>query len=250
MMKNIPYSLVAILVVVTCLPSCSPVPYGNVGQNVPMLKHKGEVSLSGSFASTDDASGAGFQAAVAVDSSLALMGSVYSLTNNENTDWQGSGRYSELGIGRYAVIRGSDFVYDVLGGVGFGRIANKDGAGSSLNINFVKPFVQGSIGLTTKWIEVALTSRLALPVYTGHENGMTDPGDRAEAEAYFEDNKSKFVFEPGINFRFGYKNVKASLSYCTSTFSLDGKYDNISVNNNYLGAGLTVLISNRYNQGN
>jgi hypothetical protein len=244
------FSFSLIIFSITYLSSCSPVPYGNVGQNVPMLKNKGEVSLTGSYASTDDATGVGFQAAVAADSSLALMTSFYSLNNNPTTDWNGSGRYFELGAGRYGGIGNSNFVYDIFAGVGFGGIKNDNGVGSSLNINIAKPFVQGSIGLLTKWVEVAFTSRFALPVYTNYENNLSDPDERAQAETYFKDNKSQFVFEPGFTFRFGFKAVKANFSFCTSSFRLDDDYSDVSINSNYLSAGVAVLVSKRYEKKN
>lgn len=248
-MKNFHYSpvaLSAIIFLMVYISSCSPVPYGNVGQNVPMLKNKGEVSVTANYANTDDANGLGIQGAVAVDSSLALMTSFYSLKNNRNTDWKGSGKYFELGAGKYGLMGRSKFVFDVFGGVGFGGIKNNSGTGSALDLNFVKPFVQGSIGLSGKWIEVALTSRFALPVYTNYKNSLTDSSQHAQIAAYYEENKSRFVFEPGITFRFGYKSVKANLSFCTSSFSLDEKYNDVSINNNYVSAGLAVLISKRY----
>jgi hypothetical protein len=211
-----------------------------------MLKHKGDVSLNGSYANTDDAHGLGLQAAVAVDSSLALMTSFYSLKNNQNTDWQGRGRYFEMGIGKYGAKRNSNFVYDVFAGVGFGRIDNNNGAGSSLSVNFAKPFVQGSVGFTTKWVEVAFTPRFALPIYTSHQNKLTDAAQHDQTEIYFKHNKNQFVFEPGITFRFGYENVKANLNFCASTFTLDEQYSDVNINNLYLGLGISALISKRY----
>lgn len=238
-------SICAIILFITYLSSCSPVPYANVGQNVPMLRNKGEVSFTGGLGSTEDAQGVGLQAAVAADSSLALMASFYSLKNNDNTDWTGSGSYIEFGAGRYGVINNSIWVYDVFGGVGFGGIKNQSGM-SSLDIKFMKPFVQGSIGLTTKWVEVAFTPRFALPIYTSHKNQLTDPEQRMQADAYFKNNKSQFVFEPGLTFRFGYKGVKGNFGLCLSSFSLDEQYSDVSVNSTYLTAGLAILISKRY----
>ncbi len=247
---NARFSLLSLLMIIFStfnLTSCSPVPYGNVGQNVPLLKNKGEVHFTGNIANTDDANGVGIQAAVAVDSSWALMASFYNVKNNPNTDWNGNGRYVELGVGKYAVIGKSKWVYDVFAGIGFGGIKNDNGIGSSLNLNFAKPFVQGSIGFTTEWIELAFTPRLALPFYTSHENNLTDLEHRAQAELYFKENKTKFVFEPGITFRFGYKGIKANLNMCVSSFSLNEQYSDVSINNLYFGAGIAALISKRYN---
>lgn len=238
-------SICAVILFITYLSSCSPVPYANVGQNVPMFRNKGEVSFTGGLGSTEDAQGVGLQAAVAADSSLALIASFYSLKNNDNTDWTGSGSYIEFGAGRYGVINKSICIYDVFGGIGFGGIKNQSGS-SSLDIKFMKPFVQGSIGITSKWMDVAFTPRFALPIYTSYKNQLTDPEQRMQAEAFFKESKSQFVFEPGVTLRFGYKGVKANLGFCVSTFSLDEQYSDVSTNNTYLTAGLAFLISKRY----
>lgn len=237
---------IAIIASLVYFSSCSPVPYANVGQNVPLLKNKGEAMLVASSSATDDASGLGIQAALAVDSSWAIMTSFYSMKNNPNTDWRGRGTYFELGAGKFKVIGNSNFAYDVFAGVGFAGIQNNDGAGSSLDINFMKPFVQGSIGLATKWLDVAFTPRLAVPFYTNHENRLSDPTQHAQAETYFDDHKSKFVFEPGFTVRGGYRGFKANLNFCVSSFSVDEAYSDVSINNLYVGLGLSALISKRY----
>jgi len=244
------FSIIVLITVFTFyLSSCSPVPYSNVGQNVPLFKNKGEVSLTGNYASTDDATGIGIQGAAAVDSSLAFMTSFYSLKNSTNANWQGSGKYFEFGSGKFGVVGRSNFVYDVFGGLGFGGIKNH-AVGSSLNVSFIKPFVQSSIGLTTKWVDVAFTARLALPTYTNYKNGLSDATQHAQAETYFGENKSQFVFEPGLTLRLGYKAVKANFTVCTSTFRLADEYEHVSANNNYVSVGLAVLVSKRYKQYN
>ncbi len=229
--------------------SCSPVPYANVGQNVPLFKTKGEVRLAGHYSTTDDAAGIGLQAAAAIDSSLAVMSSFYSLKADEYADgWDGHGRYFEIGLGKFKTIGHSNFVYDIFAGVGFGRIENHDNAGSSLNVNFMKPFVQSSIGLSTPWFELAFTPRFALVNNTNFENKLIDPVDYSQAENFFRKNKTKFVVEPGLTMRAGYKGLKANFNFSVSSYNPGAEFEESSPNIVYLGIGVSALISKRYSE--
>lgn len=240
---------ILLVIAVIALNSCSPVPYANVGQNVPLFKTKGEVRLAGHYSSTDDAAGVGLQAAAAIDSSFAVMSSFYSLKSiGYDNDWDGDGRYFEIGLGKFKTIGHSNFMYDVFAGVGFGSIRNNNNAGSSLNVNFMKPFLQSSIGLSTPWFEVAFTPRFAVVHNTNYENNLIDPNHHNQAENYFRDNKTKFVVEPGITFRAGYKGLKANLNLSLSSYDPGDEFEESSPNTAYFGIGLTALISKRYSK--
>jgi hypothetical protein len=241
------FNAILIIIAVIALNSCSPVPYANVGQNVPLFKTKGEVRLGGHYSTTDDAAGVGLHAAAAIDSSFAIMSSFYSLKSvGYDNNWDGHGRYFEIGLGKFKTIRHSNFMYDVFAGVGFGSIKNNDNAGSSLNVNFMKPFLQSSIGLATPWFEVAFTPRFALVNNTNYENNLIDPNDYNQAENFFRKNKTKFVVEPGITLRAGYKGLKANLNLSLSSYDPGDEFEESSPNTTYLGIGLTALISKRY----
>ena len=242
-------NIILLVIALIALNSCAPVPYANVGQNVPLFKTKGEVRLAGHYSTTDDAAGVVLQAAAAIDSSFAVMSSFYSLKSvGYDNDWDGYGRYFEFGLGKFKTIRHSNFMYDVFAGVGFGTIKNNDNAGSSLNVNFMKPFVQSSIGLSTPWFEAAFTPRFALVNTTNYENGLIDPVDRSQAENFFRQNKNKLVVEPGITVRAGYKGLKANLNLSLSSYDPGDQFEESSPNTLYIGFGLTALISRRYSK--
>jgi hypothetical protein len=227
--------------------SCSPVPYANVGQNAPLFKNKGEVMLSGSYAGTSDADGFGLQAAAAVDSSVLILGSFYSLKhNNVNDDWRGNGTYGEIGTGKFGTIGKSNFRYDVCLGIGTGKINNHDGTGQFVNAKFFKPFVQGSVGLSKDWIDFVFTPRFGVVHYTDVAVVRNDPAQASATQQFFVDNKTKFVFEPSVTFRFGYQNIKGSLNYSISTFNGNQSTADLSVNNAFVSLGICALITNRY----
>ena len=112
----------------------------------------------------------------------------------------------------------------------------------------MKPFIQSSIGLSTPWFEVALTPRLALVNNTNYENNLVDPDDRNHAENFFRENKNKFVFEPGLTVRGGYKGLKANINLSLSSYDPGDEFEESSPNTAYIGIGLTALISKRYSK--
>ena len=239
-------SVTACVGVILYLQACSPVPYANVGLNVPMLKEKGEVNLNAAFGTTEDAEGFALQAAAAVDSSLSLMASFYVLNNTTNTDWDGRGSYVEFGLGKFGrVSRDRKIIYDAHLGLGYGGIKNESGI-QSLNVNFIKPFLQGSIGFNHKIVDVALTSRFAVVNFTDFEYRFDDAAYSLEASQFFEENETKFVFEPGITVRVGYEAVRLSLQFSTTTFSVGEEFPNSNINSDYFSIGLNALIGKRW----
>lgn len=231
-----------ILLLILTLNGCSPVPYANVGLNVPMLKQKGEVNLNASYGTTEDAEGFALQTAAAVDSSLSIIASLYIMKNLAHTDWEGKGSYFEFGAGKFGnVSANGKFIYDAHLGLGFGSIRNESG-NSSLDVKFIKPFLQGSIGFNHKIIDVALTSRFAVVNFTDNTFRFDDVTYSAEATEFFRDNKTKFVFEPGVTVRVGYEAIRLSLQFCTSTFTVEERFSNSNINSDYFGVGLNALI--------
>lgn len=247
------YSLltsIALVVTIFFFQSCSPVPYANVGQNVPLFKNKGEVNINASVANTDDAAGWGAQTAWAVDSSIAVIGSFYSMKESDAPqspeEWSGKGRYFELGVGLFGNgKKDPGLVYETFAGLGFSRIENQTAAGSHLDVRYNKFFLQGSIGYSINWIEIALTPRISYINYTKHSYSFPDAENNTAAAAYFRNNDGKLVLEPGVTVRLGYENIKLNVNYCGSTFKAKEAED-INLNTEFVSIGLNYLFTNRY----
>src|SRR5690349_23747567 len=98
--------VISAFVAICLISSCAPVVYAPVGQNVPLLKNKGDITFNASAASTEDAGGVGLQFASALDSSFALISSLYFMghKSEDNVDgdseWEGRGSYFEIGAGK------------------------------------------------------------------------------------------------------------------------------------------------------
>ena len=228
--------------------SCSPVLYAPVGQNVPLFHEKGEVALSGGYCETWDARGVSLQFATAVNNKVLVTSSFYSMSDaygGSEDFWEGHGTYFEAGVGRYGYSPESKFTYELIGGLGYGSMKNKYNY-STVNANYIKPFFQPSFGVSGGVAEFAVTARIGYVAYVSHSNTMPTPEERYRVDQYFDEKSSSLAFEPGLTFRFGYRNVKLVAQYCYSTFNYKDDEDIDPVNPEFLSVGLHVLITDRF----
>lgn len=254
-MKTIDRFFILLVALTPWFYSCNPVLYSNVGQNVPMFQNKDELVLNTGYALTtggpfSDADGVQVQAAYAVTDKLAGMASFYSMKGIEDPDadeWKGKGSYFEAGFGTYGANSSKMILYEVFGGLGTGSIQNTSliNPGDNIDVKFLKPFIQPSVGFTSKYFEVVLTPRLAYLTYTSNSYHFTEPGKDGVAEAFFTENDNKVVFEPGVTLRGGLSGAKLQLQYVYSTF--EPNFEEIeTVNNGFFSLSLYLLISNRF----
>ena len=238
-----------VVVMITFLSSCSPVLYSNTGHVVPLFQQKGEVMLNASVGSTEDATGVGAHFAAALDSSWAIIASYYYLTGDEDNDseWRGNGSQFDFGGGKfYTFGEKNRGVVELFAGVGFATITNRL-AGDRVDLSYVKPFIQPSIGVTGPWVDFAFTPRIAVVSYTKNTISLSDGENQLKAERYFREKKSTLVFEPGMIFRAGYKNIKGQILINLSTFRANGEEDlDPNINDQYVSVGINYLFPNRY----
>lgn len=253
MKTNIHFTFPITVVVISgfLLYSCAPALYTNVGQNVPLLKKKGEVALSiGSGSSGNDhgsAEGLSLQAAAAVGKSTAIASSFYSL-KNEGGDMKGNGNYFEMGIGKFKSSEESKFIGEIFVGTGFGSIQNSMGS-DHINLKYVKPYIQPSGGFSTKVLDIALTARMALVSYTSKSESISDSQQRGSFDDFWSENKTSFVIEPGFTVRLGFQNIKLQLQYSISSFSHDWPVDGekySAIFDEYGSIGVFILLSDRW----
>jgi hypothetical protein len=254
-MDPISRHLVLSAAAISLLTSCSPVFYSTVGQNVPLFHEKGEVAFSGGIMSASTNSdgfipfagaspGMALQGAVAVASVAAVFASYYDM--NYESDWHVNATYGELGGGLFMYKPKSNFVGELFGGVGHGKIDNQSGM-EELNTEFMKYFIQPSAGLSGKVFDMAFTPRIGVVDYLSHS-----ATDNQVINDFFVERKTTFVFEPGVTVRVGYKGIRAQYQMNYSTFHYNRTYN--SYNNetldpimNYYGSlSLFVLISRRW----
>lgn len=241
-----------LLVVGSILVSCGPVLYSNVGQNVPLFQNKGEFFGQFGFSSTEGAqtaNGTGGKAAYAISDKLFASGSFYGFKNPSNPDtdeWKGKGGYWELGSGLYGGFKNSNFRYEATLGLGKGWIENTSLNTSSnyINTKFVKPFVQPSIGFTSRFFELAITPRIAYLSFLETQNFRLEPEKFNDARRFFEQRNNRVVFEPGLTVRGGYEGIMLELQYSYSSLS-ETSDDFFVINNEHFSVGVRFLISSR-----
>lgn len=252
MKKKISTYVIFVSLLCMKLTGCSPIMYSNIGQNVPMFTEKGEVAAQVAIASSGSdgmayANGIALNAATAVTDKWSAIMSFYSMNNKEEPsadEWDTKGSYFELGAGRYGRLGRKWFAYEITGGLGFGGIKN-DGGGNKVHVNYIKPFIQPSIGFITPYGDIILTPRIAYVGYTNKDVVTNQPELRQQTDYFFEEQSSSIVFEPGLTVRGGFKNVKLQAQWNWSTFRQD--YGELyPVNNQYVSLGVFILFSNRY----
>lgn len=233
------------------LHSCAPALYTNVGQNVPLLKKKGEVAIAAGRGSTgnDHGSAEGFNAQVAgaVGKNTAIFSSFYSM-KNEGGDSEGSGNYFEIGIGKFKNSEENKFIGEIFFGTGFGSIRNSVG-NDFINLNYVKPFIQPSGGFSTKVLDIAFTPRFAIVSYTKKSENISDTQQQQSFDQFWTENKTSFVFEPGVTVRLGYQNVKLQFQYSHTSLKYewpDGTESYSAVFDNFASFGIFILLSDRW----
>jgi hypothetical protein len=225
---------------------CTPVLYSNVGQNVPMFTQKNEIAGSVNYG-ISGSEVFSIMGAYAVSDKWAAIASYYSISGmgSGDYDWSSKGSYFEMGGGRYGTFSNATFAYEIFGGIGFSGVNNtrKDDV---IKANYVKPFIQPSVGIISKHAEIIFTPRIA---YVGYTNSSCRTGDamlRNQVDNYFNSNGSKFVFEPGVTMRLGFEKVKFQFQANHSFFNATRSEDLYPVEDNFMSVGLFLLISNRY----
>lgn len=233
--------------------SCSPIVYSNVGYNAPMFEKEGEVSINPNYSSSNAAQnlsddvvrGFGFQGGYSLTDKVAIISSFYSMGRKGSSgsqDWEGNGNYVEIGGGYYGRSQNKKIAYEVLGGIGFSGIKNKNLNGEEyLNVNISKPFIQPSIGFISKYFEVSFIPRVAYVSIEDRGLSINDSDLLSDLRRQFEKNNKQLVFEPGLQLRFGFEYVKLQIQYSISNFNFSTDELNFSYES-YGSLGLNIRI--------
>ncbi|WP_194778070.1 hypothetical protein [Pararhodonellum marinum] len=259
-MKKSMNVLLSSLVVLSMFSACSPTIYSSVGHNSPMFTEKGEVVFNASHASVDvgpaisgggdTGKGIALQAAYSISNKLAAIGSFYSMGNTGTRDkdeWSSQGNYGEIGFGLYGTGPSKKFGYEIYGGMGTGSIKNKLDNKEHMDLTFIKPFVQPSVGFLSRYFDILFTPRLAMLSLREQSFLFQDESYSLSARRFFDQSNNSVVFEPGITIRAGYENLKLQLQYAYTTFQ-PKNLENGTVQQDFFSIGIHILISKRYMQ--
>lgn len=178
--------------------------------NVPLLTEKKDVRISaGTYQGLQ--TGFEFQGSYAVTNNIGLMGNAMAVSGT-NSYGDSRIRYFDLGCGYFKPLN-SHFVFETYAVAGFGSARNTFESGSYNDANFTKLFVQPSIGYKSKFMDLALSFRLASLNFTSLVNTGQIGGTDLTDIQFIQNNSNSFLSEPAITVRFGSDRLKLQGQY-------------------------------------
>ncbi|PCH67245.1 MAG: hypothetical protein COC01_06195 [Bacteroidetes bacterium] len=234
-MKELPNRYLLGIAVLLLLNSCS-IYYAPNAHNVPLFKGKDDVRISiiashGGY----DYKGTEIQGAYAITDKIGLITNGFiAHAEDDNSPKSGEGSFLEIGAGYYKPLN-KFFVFETYNGIGAGEVYNMYRDRSSSTVNFLKYFIQPSIGFSSKVFDAALSSRFcALHYYSIQSNSMENTGNLLGLKY-----DVPLLIEPALTLRLGWKNVKIQGQYGLSFILNNPEFDHDGLN---LNVGLYIGI--------
>ncbi|UPT65750.1 MAG: hypothetical protein M0D57_14660 [Sphingobacteriales bacterium JAD_PAG50586_3] len=111
-------------------------------------------------------------------------------------------------------------------------------------MQFIRPFIQPAIGLSTNYVDFAIASRFAMANYTNIKRDLTisDSTNIAQLD-YLGNNSTVMFWEPGVTIRGGWKYIKLQFQYVWSVPFADTRMKRDSHN---ASLGLFFTLAPRY----
>ncbi len=253
MKKN--YTHILILGIIIFLnSSCVHYYYAPSSNNVPLFKEKGEARIQAQYTSTaaqadDAADGFEIQTAYAAGNHTALQLNFFHASENEQEYGSGSGNYIESAYGYFKPFAKNRLVFETYGGLGFGSVNNvfkntSNYITEQAKTSITKFFVQPSLGFTTKYFDVAFSSKFSL-VNLGLNNSTLSKENNDYDYEYVESlrkGRSYFFWEPGLMLRGGFEHVKVVMQL-TETIMSD---DTQPISNGSISLGLAITLNAKH----
>jgi hypothetical protein len=233
--------------------SCVHYYYAPSSNNVPLFKEKGEARIQAQYTSTavqvdDAANGFEIQTAYAAGNHTALQLNFFHASENDEGYGSGSGNYIEAAYGYFKPFGKNRWVFETYAGLGFGGVTNVFEndyySTEQAKTSITKFFVQPSIGFTTKYFDVAFSSKFSL-VNLGLNNSTLSKENNEYDYEYVEslrNGKSYFFWERGLMIRGGFEHVKAVIQL-TETIMSD---DTQPISNGSISLGLAISLNAKH----
>lgn len=206
------------------LSSCSPTYYVPNTSNVPLLSEKGETKISAMFGSVLDHDYE-LQIAHSPVDNIGLIGNFY--YGSETSTGKGDGQFVELGAGYYTTLSERDYLlFETYALLGAGRVVNSFSSSDKigeLRANAARIGIQPAIGLKIKWVEIALSGRVAFLNFFNVTGDLRNSNDDSSYVERLRRNNQHILIEPGLTLRAGLKNVKLQGQYLLS-YPIVGRY--------------------------
>jgi len=241
-----------LLVLPLTLFSCGSIYYTSLGQNVSLLKKKGELNVSGNFTATSsdgslfpESLGLSFNASGAITDHFAVHGS-HDRQISVDSYGQYFARYYELGLGGISLIKKEPYILEVFVGTGYLWAKNSFHSPydwSEDKEDFLRPYIQPSFGVGNEVVVFVVTPRLAYI----HNLSFEFDSSNSDASTGFENyvRKDLFVFEPGVTIQIGKEFPKFRFQYVYSIHNYDSGYLRNDSNTQFLSVGVAFMINQK-----
>ncbi len=244
----------ALLLIATLVASCNHIYYAPNTANIPILSGKGEVKINGLYSSGWDSEfqGSELQLACAASDHAGIMINGFTGGRSEMvydaeimSDFgpsqgsqreEGSGSYLEFAGGYFHGLRNKNFVIEIYGGYGLGRVNNDYGPSQSTQTYISKFFVQPAIGYKTKRVEFAFAWRVGVMNWRFKESYQYS---QYLPQVFSYKVKGLYLMEPSFTVRGGFKNIKLQFSLTHSGVLNTNYFDN-EIERMNLGMGVSV----------
>jgi hypothetical protein len=137
----------------------------------------------------------------------------------------GKGNYFDGAVGYYKPL-GKYGVFEVYGGIGHSKQHHEynnsyyDPKTGKADLSFLKFYIQPSIGFTSDYFDIAVSTRISRVTFNNIENNIAGSTDEYD-KLYFLADKSHLFLEPGITVRAGWKSVKVQVQAVYSGYLND-----------------------------
>ena len=224
--------MILFLAVLLILTGCTPYYYAPNMHNVPLFQGKNEFRLDFSGSTGHEYSGYEVQTAVAPADHFGIMlnGFRVKKDNNINDRW-GKGYLVEGAIGTF-IPWDKHSIFEIYGGMGYGNIENGYNDQSSSLLDFNRIFIQPSVGFTSEYFDLAISSKICGLKYNNIKLHGNIESDDLENITYINQHPLSILFEPAFTLRTGWKYLKIQfqMGFSRNLNNPDLKQENLNMN--------------------
>ncbi len=216
-MENYCKTLVAVFVVSMAY-GCSPTYYMPNTQHVPVIKSQGETNL----VVGGNANQVEVQAAYGISDRLAVqLNTGFFIPKDSENGNGGSGSLIEGGLGYYRNVS-PNFLFDIYGLVGFGRMENHFPApvqvapptSGEISASVVRYGIQPGMTYHNRHFSVTASGRVGNISYSNIQGNLIFEGNNQVD--YLNNHRSSYVLEPALTLRGGLEKLKLQVQLLKS----------------------------------